>query len=140
MSGPLAPIDAMRRGAARAVLVVMVAALAGPMRAQAARDAEYALRWDPAAGGPATIEAVLLALHLEPGKARQMEVQYFAVPQPAGLPEGFAAARRTARSSARRSPQEALAAVQRARRARAPLLAGSIIASWPGRLLHSSIT
>ena len=34
----------------------------------------------------------------------------------------------------------ALAVVQRARRSRAPFSAGSMAASWPGRLAHSSIT
>jgi len=59
--------------------------------ARAAPAAEYALRWDPADGGPATIEAVLSLLALQRGKAKQLVVQYYAVPQPPELPAGFAA-------------------------------------------------
>src|SRR5262245_2465014 len=81
-----------RRPSSRAASAAFVVAIAASVTAaRAAPDAEYALRWDPADGGPTTIEAVLSLLGLQPGSAKRMVVQYYAVPQPPELPAGFAA-------------------------------------------------
>lgn len=61
---------------------------ATPARADAL-DAEYAVRWDPRQGGPATPEEALRALHLHADEQRRFEVQYFDFTPPAGLPSGF---------------------------------------------------
>ena len=59
--------------------------------AHAADKAEYAVRWDPAQGGPNTLDAVLIVLKEPGGKPKNSVVQYFSVPQPSKLPDGFAA-------------------------------------------------
>lgn len=56
-----------------------------------AADAEYAVRWDPRQGGPATPEDALRSLRLTVDERSQMEVTYFDVTPPPGLPEGFTA-------------------------------------------------
>jgi len=63
-----------------------LAALAAPA---AAMDAEFAVRWDPKQGGPATPQDALRELHLKAGKPRQFEVQYFEFTPPADVPAGF---------------------------------------------------
>ena len=68
------------------VLCLALAALPAPA---AATDAEFALRWDPKQGGPATPQDTLRALHLKAGPPRQFEVQYFDFTPPAGMPAGF---------------------------------------------------
>jgi hypothetical protein len=68
----------------------MVAAAWGPKAAQAAQiDAEYAVRWDPRQGGPATPEDALRELHLKPSEPVRSEVRYFDFTAPAGVPPGF---------------------------------------------------
>jgi hypothetical protein len=67
------------------------ACLLAASAAQAAADAEFAIRWDPAEGGPATIEAVAEALRLPEGKRKSFEVRYFSVKQPADAPPGASA-------------------------------------------------
>jgi hypothetical protein len=57
----------------------------------AADKAEYAVRWDPSQGGPNTIDAVVAVLKERGGKPKAFVVQYFSVPQPSKLPDGFAA-------------------------------------------------
>lgn len=59
--------------------------------AHAADKAEFAVRWDPAQGGPNTVDAVLVVLKERGGKSKTSVVQYFSVAQPAKLPDGFAA-------------------------------------------------
>lgn len=67
-----------------------MATLAAAMPVQAAKpDAEFALRWDPRQGGPATPQDTLRELRLQAGKPRHFEVQYFEFTPPAGLPAGF---------------------------------------------------
>src|SRR4249920_1591548 len=80
--------DALRRVAACAIVAAVTV---HSTAARAAPDAEFAVRWDPAEGGPAALDAVLNRLGLQQGAARQMVVQYFSVPQPPELPAGFAA-------------------------------------------------
>ncbi|MDM0017069.1 hypothetical protein [Variovorax saccharolyticus] len=67
------------------------ACLLAASAAQAAADAEFAVRWDPAEGGPATIEAVAEALRLPEGKRKSFEVRYFSIVQPADAPPGASA-------------------------------------------------
>ena len=51
--------------------------------AQAATPAEFAIRWDTAAGGPRSIEEAAALLGLGVGKRKSFEVRYFSVEQPA---------------------------------------------------------
>jgi hypothetical protein len=62
-------------------------AIAAPL--SAVRDAEYAVRWDPRQGGPATPEEALRGLRLQPSAPRRFEVQYFDFAPPPGLLPGF---------------------------------------------------
>jgi hypothetical protein len=67
-------------------------ALAGLLAARsavcAALPAEFAVRWDPADGGPRTAQEVAAALQLEGGRQKAYQVRYFAVRQPRGAAEG----------------------------------------------------
>lgn len=75
------------RPRARALAIgVLLAAL--PAWAAAA-DAEFAVRWDPRQGGPATPQDTLGALRLKAGKPRRFEVRYFEFTPPPGLPPEF---------------------------------------------------
>ncbi|HMO47550.1 MAG TPA: hypothetical protein PKB14_16155 [Rubrivivax sp.] len=74
--------------AAAAAVVCGLLLAAAPARAKAP-DAEYAVRWDPRQGGPATPEDTLRALRLQPGERSRFEVQYFDFTPPPGLPQGF---------------------------------------------------
>lgn len=60
--------------------------------------AEYALRWDPTQGGPATPAAAMKLLKMRVRKTQNYEVEYFDVTLPAGTPEGFDAIVRRRRS------------------------------------------
>ncbi len=69
------------------------AALALLLRCLSARgapkDAEYAARWDPSAGGPTTAAEVLARLGLAASSAgTACEVRYYDLPAPEGAPEG----------------------------------------------------
>lgn len=78
----------------RAVASVACAAawlLAGASASAKEDAAEFAVRWDPAAGGPRTVEEVANALGLQGGSTRQFVVRYFAVKVPPGTPEGATA-------------------------------------------------
>ena len=55
----------------------------------AAMDAEFAVRWDPKQGGPATPHDALRELRLKIGKPQHFEVQYFDFTPPADAPAGF---------------------------------------------------
>jgi len=57
----------------------------------AAADAEFAIRWDPANGGPATIEAIAESLRLPEGKRKTFVVRYFKVKTPDDAPAGATA-------------------------------------------------
>jgi hypothetical protein len=70
-------------------LALSTAALA-PLAAHAATmDAEFAVRWDPKQGGPATPHDALRELRLKSGKPQHFEVQYFDFTPPADVPPGF---------------------------------------------------
>lgn len=71
----------------RAFLAALAWACLSPV-ALAADAAEYALRWEPADGGPRSVEEVAAVLRLPEGKRKQFEVRYFTVAQPSGLPPG----------------------------------------------------
>ena len=70
-------------------LPLLAAALACIALPCAAQDAEFALRWDPRQGGPATPQQALHELGLKPSKPRRFEVQYFEFTPPADVPAGF---------------------------------------------------
>ena len=55
----------------------------------ATQDAEFAVRWDPRQGGPATPQQALHELRLKASAPSYFEVQYFDFTVPAGLPAGF---------------------------------------------------
>jgi hypothetical protein len=67
----------------------------------AAADAEFAIRWDPAEGGPQNAQEVLAALGVKSGKEKDFVVRYFTVAQPNHLPQGFAAIARERTSGQR---------------------------------------
>lgn len=68
-------------------IVAMLAAL--PAARAAVPDAEFAVRWDPRQGGPATPQDVLQALKLQADAPRRFEVRYFDFQPPADVPPGF---------------------------------------------------
>jgi hypothetical protein len=71
-----------------AKLALLLASLAWPAFG-AAQDAEFAVRWDPRQGGPATPADVLRELRLKASAPSHFEVQYYDFALPAGLPAGF---------------------------------------------------
>ena len=72
------------------ISALAVAAQLASMPAQAAEmDAEFAVRWDPRQGGPATPQDTLRELRLKSGKPRHFEVRYFEFTPPADVPPGF---------------------------------------------------
>ena len=71
-----------------ALLALPLAAAAWPSCA-AAQDAEFAVRWDPRQGGPATPQDALHGLRLRASSPSYFEVQYLEFTPPAGLPPGF---------------------------------------------------
>lgn len=81
----------------RAVIVFLsgamwaLTAVAGP--------AEYAVRWDPSQGGPASAKEVLTYLKLQGAKARKFDVRYFAIAQGEKLPAGYSVIGRERTSS-----------------------------------------
>lgn len=89
---------AARRGAAprcAAALLTFTLALTAAVAAGTAHaaplDAEFAVRWDPRQGGPATPEAALRELQLKPSEPSTSEVQYFDFTPPPGVPQGYTA-------------------------------------------------
>lgn len=85
MHRPAAPH--LRAWAATLAIAALPAAL--PARAETP-DAEFAVRWEPRQGGPATPQDTLRALRLNAGKPpRRFEVQYFEFTPPADVPAGF---------------------------------------------------
>jgi len=77
------PMSRFKATPPHALLLAAVALL--PAHA-AAQDAEFAVRWDPRRGGPATPAD---ALHLQASATSHFELQYFEFSAPAGLPAGF---------------------------------------------------
>ena len=75
-----------KRAAALLWSVLLSAAAA---HAADAADAEFAVRWEPRLGGPATPEDTLRALGLPAGETSRFEVRYFDFTPPPGLPDGF---------------------------------------------------
>ena len=60
-----------------------------PVQAAPAADAEFAVRWDPRQGGPATPEEATRELKLKAGQTSRFEIEYFDFAPPAELPPGF---------------------------------------------------
>lgn len=73
---------------ARGVWLALAATAALPAY-PAGQDAEFAVRWDPRQGGPATPQDALRDLRLKASAPSHFEVQYFEFSVPAGLPAGF---------------------------------------------------
>ena len=72
-------------------VVAIVAALLLWQPAQARTlEAEFAVRWDPRQGGPASPEDALRALRRNAGERSQYEVRYYDFTPPPDVPEGFA--------------------------------------------------
>jgi hypothetical protein len=70
------------------LLALLLSAATGPALG-AGQDAEFALRWDPRQGGPATPQDVLQGLRLKASAPNHFEIRYFDFTAPAGLPAGF---------------------------------------------------
>jgi hypothetical protein len=70
-------------------LWILSLSLASVAAQAASMDAEFAVRWDPKQGGPATPHDALRELRMNIGKPQRFEVQYFEFTPPAGLPVGF---------------------------------------------------
>ena len=62
-----------------------------PVAAQAAPQAEIAIRWDPSQGGPAELHDAFAALGLTHAAPQAFLVQYHAASQPDHAPPGFGA-------------------------------------------------
>ena len=71
----------------RLPLATCVALLAACVRVAEPGDAEFAVRWDPAEGGPSTAAAVTRLLELRPGREESFEVRYYDAPTPASAPD-----------------------------------------------------
>lgn len=71
--------------------VWMVDAQLAAAKADPPEQAEYAVRWEVKAGGPATVEEALKAMELTPPteKPEAFVVEYYEVGKPADAPEGF---------------------------------------------------
>jgi hypothetical protein len=72
-------------------MCVALCALPGAAAWAGKAQAEYSVRWDPAEGGPSTVEQTLMALGTQADKHSQFEVQYFDIANPADAPAGFTA-------------------------------------------------
>ena len=79
----------MSRFNAQALITLLLAAAAAWPAGAAVQDAEFAVRWDPRQGGPATPQQALQELRLKASAPSYFEVQYFDFTEPAGLPAGF---------------------------------------------------
>jgi hypothetical protein len=78
-----------RRTLARLGAALLLCAASLPAMAAPAADAEFAVRWDPREGGPATPEAALRELKLEPDGSSRFEIEYYDFVPPPNLPPGF---------------------------------------------------
>jgi hypothetical protein len=77
-----------RAGRLWPVWALALAAVAMQARADM-QDAEFAVRWDPRQGGPATPQEALHGLRLEASAPSRFEIQYFEFTPPSGVPPGF---------------------------------------------------
>ena len=85
-------------------LIAAVACMVASLSAHAAKT-EYAFRWNPDDGGPATAAEAAKKLGIQAGKARRFEVRYLTIKQPDGLPPGgYQAVARTDRRFNRMRP------------------------------------
>ncbi|MGE5414937.1 MAG: hypothetical protein ACM3NW_12215 [Syntrophomonadaceae bacterium] len=78
------------RGSAIPAAAALVLALEAGARAAEPARAEYAARWDPARGGPATAAEVAVILGAEASARHSCEVLYYDLPRPSGAPAGAA--------------------------------------------------
>ena len=72
-------------------IIVAASCVAVSSAAGASGQAEYAFRWDPAHGGPASIAQALAALGLAGKERTTFVVRYIDVARPPGLPEDYVA-------------------------------------------------
>ena len=74
------------------MLLLVVTTAAGPPSEPVAvpepKNAEYAVRWDPARGGPANAAETLAFLGARDVVPDSYEIQYYDLPAPRGAPEG----------------------------------------------------
>lgn len=70
----------------RALLVAAALLPAAGLLAGEPERAEYAVRWDPAEGGPASVRELLAFLGAQASTGRAYEVRYFDFPRPANAP------------------------------------------------------
>lgn len=61
----------------------------GANSANAAKQAEYAFRWDATKGGPTSVEKVAESLQLKARKQKEFQVQYFDITAPSSIPDGY---------------------------------------------------
>ena len=71
--------------------LLAVSLLSASAWALGASAAEFSVRWDPADGGPATVQESLAALSLKQGRPADFVVQYFTLDQPSDAPAGYKA-------------------------------------------------
>lgn len=81
-------MSATPHAALAALALGLLLGTAAPARA-GVPDAEFAVRWDPRQGGPATPEDTLRELGLKVGERSRSEVQYFDFTPPPDVPAGF---------------------------------------------------
>ncbi|MBQ0942969.1 hypothetical protein KAK07_06450 [Ideonella sp. 4Y16] len=93
--------------------------------------AEYAVRWDPAQGGPTELAAVAEALGLNPRKTQQARVGFLHLVQPTGLPSGYRliGRERILVKGGQETPEVML-------KLRGPDPWPAAVAHWPPRLAH----
>ena len=75
----------------RALLLAAAFVPAAGLLAGEPERAEYAVRWDPAEGGPANVRELLSLLGAPEGTGRTYEIRYFNFPRPANAPPGTTA-------------------------------------------------
>ena len=75
---------------ALAALALLMPVAPGASGTEEPRRAEYAVRWNPAEGGPPALAEVLALLGAPPGESSACEVRYFELPRPATAPPGAA--------------------------------------------------
>lgn len=74
------------------MVLATAAALVVPMLpapAWAAEAAEFAIRWDPAAGGPKSLDEVLAILKVQDPKKKSFKVRYLSVQSALKVPAGY---------------------------------------------------
>jgi hypothetical protein len=81
-------------------------ALSSPAAALAKTGAEYAIRWDVAAGGPKTVADVLKVLDEKADGVTRYTIRYFTTTPPADAPTGFKAILRERKEEKEGKPDE----------------------------------